>query len=67
MDLSFIKYSEQQTLIEYLGEKYDFTIGYISFFYNSSIKLFNFHKEFITKYWKELNTEINSYSQLKNE
>ena len=67
MDLSFIKYSEQQTLIEYLGEKYDFTIEYISFFYNSSIKLFNFHKKFITKYWKELNIEIKSYSELKNE
>lgn len=67
MDLSFIKYPNQQTMVEYLGEKYDYTIEYISFFYNSSIKLFNFHKEFITKYWTDLNNEIKSYSELKNE
>ena len=67
MDLSFIKYPNQQTMAEYLGEKYDLTIEYVSFFYNSGIKLFYFHKDFIKKYWTDLNNEIKSYSNLKTE
>ena len=67
MDLSYIKYPNQQTFAEYLGEKYDSTIEYVIFFYNSSIRLFYFHKDFIKKYWTDLNNEIKSYSNLKTE
>ena len=60
-----MKDTPENTIIEYLGEKYDKVLDLSSHVYECSIHFFNFNKRFLLNYWKEVNVEVRSYFQNK--